>query len=235
MIKWRIDVEARAWRIGSGLGRGSCVMIAFRCGNCGHDFQVDDGLAGKKGRCKTCGAGFTVPGSPSAQAAASAPVRSSNESAKRPSKPSRGPQPAAFNPFEDEELLPTAAPVKAADEPVLTRTRTAKAPGRKAANQGPFVPALRRAVVGFFLLFFILGAPSVSLERRFVPGGKLPNLPFGTIPTDLGPAATALACTKLIGQLSVVLCACSRSSRSRARCSAFCAGTGPRSEGAAHY
>ena len=37
-------------------------MIAFQCSSCGQSFEVDDSLAGKKGRCRNCGQIFTVPG-----------------------------------------------------------------------------------------------------------------------------------------------------------------------------
>jgi hypothetical protein len=177
-------------------------MIAFQCSSCRHKFEVDDSLAGKRGRCKNCGEIFTIPGPP---AKAPASVQRTPAKQSRNAGPgSRAKQPAAFNPFDDEDVLPATVPARAA-EPVLTRTTTARS--RPAARKGPFLPALRTATVGFFLLFFALAAPSVTLERRFVPGGRLPNLPFGTIPTDLGPVATALACARLVAQLSVMLCA----------------------------
>ena len=118
-------------------------------------------------------------------------------------------------------MLPAAGPAEVG-EPVLRRTTPGRS--RPAARQVPFLPVLRGATVGFFLLFFALAAPSVSLERRFVPGGRLPDRPFATIPTDLGPAATALACAKMVAQLSVVLTAVLAPSRSWARRRATSAG-----------
>ncbi len=37
------------------------MAIAFRCGQCGRIYEVDDSLAGKRGKCKDCGAVFAIP------------------------------------------------------------------------------------------------------------------------------------------------------------------------------
>ena len=34
------------------------MTIAFRCGECHHYYEVADSLAGKRGKCKSCGAIF---------------------------------------------------------------------------------------------------------------------------------------------------------------------------------
>jgi hypothetical protein len=177
-------------------------VIAFQCSSCGQSFEVGDSLAGKKGRCKNCGQIFTIP--VLAPKAPRSVQRTPAKQSRNAGPGSRAKQPAAFNPFEDQDMLPAAGPAEVA-EPVLRRTTPGRS--RPAARQGPFLPVLRGATVGFFLVFFALAAPSVSLERRFVPGGRLPDRPFGTIPTDLGPAASALACAKMVAQLSVVLTA----------------------------
>jgi hypothetical protein len=39
------------------------MAISFSCGQCGNDYVVSDGLAGKSAICKACGARMTVPGS----------------------------------------------------------------------------------------------------------------------------------------------------------------------------
>jgi hypothetical protein len=50
---------------------GDLMTIAFACPQCGSRYQADDAHAGRKGRCKKCGAGMTVPGA-AAQAAQAA-------------------------------------------------------------------------------------------------------------------------------------------------------------------
>ncbi len=37
------------------------MMIAFSCENCGHRFEVDAALAGKKGKCRKCGGVIVIP------------------------------------------------------------------------------------------------------------------------------------------------------------------------------
>ena len=46
------------------------MLIAFRCLNCGKEFQKDASLAGKKGRCSQCGHVFEIPGPPRMASAA---------------------------------------------------------------------------------------------------------------------------------------------------------------------
>ncbi len=41
------------------------MSISFKCSQCGKDYVVSDGLAGKSAICKGCGARMTVPGEPS--------------------------------------------------------------------------------------------------------------------------------------------------------------------------
>ncbi len=173
-------------------------MIAFQCSSCGQKFEVDDSLAGKKGRCKNCGERFAIPA-----LAASAPASVRRIPAK-PTGNARPAPPAVSSPFDDLEMPAAAGPVRDVEK---APRRTTKARSRSSARKGPFVTALRGATVGFFLVFFALAAPSVSLERRFVPGGSLSKLPFGTIPTELGPMVTALACSRLVAQVSAMLTA----------------------------
>jgi hypothetical protein len=40
------------------------MAISFKCSQCGNDYAVSDGLAGKSAICKACGARMTVPGGP---------------------------------------------------------------------------------------------------------------------------------------------------------------------------
>jgi hypothetical protein len=40
------------------------MAISFSCSQCGNDYVVSDGLAGKSAICKACGARMTVPGEP---------------------------------------------------------------------------------------------------------------------------------------------------------------------------
>ena len=40
--------------------------ISFTCGQCGKDYVVSDGLAGKRAKCKACNHPMTIPGKPAA-------------------------------------------------------------------------------------------------------------------------------------------------------------------------
>ena len=40
--------------------------ISFACGQCGKDYLVSDGLAGKRAKCKACNHRMTIPGTPAA-------------------------------------------------------------------------------------------------------------------------------------------------------------------------
>ncbi len=177
-------------------------MIIFQCSSCGQQFEVDDSLAGKKGRCKNCGERFAIPG-----LSANAPASVRRTPAKLTGSASPAPPAApaaASSPFDDLEMPPAAGPVRDVEK---APRRTTKSRNPSAARTGPFLTALRGATVGFFLVYFALAAPSVSLERRFVPGGSLSKLPFGAIPTELGPVVTALACSRLVAQVSAMLTA----------------------------
>src|SRR5262249_30940586 len=78
------------------------MTIAFPCENCGNRFEVDGSLAGKKCRCKKCGAVFVVPvpRQPSAVAPARArPVVRAYGPDGRPVDPSAAPaRPSPFRP-----------------------------------------------------------------------------------------------------------------------------------------
>jgi WD40 repeat protein len=47
----------------SRVGRSIIMAIAFSCTQCGKQFNVDASLAGKRIKCKACGAGLTIPAS----------------------------------------------------------------------------------------------------------------------------------------------------------------------------
>jgi predicted Zn finger-like uncharacterized protein len=49
--------------------------IAFSCETCGHQFQVDESLAGRKVKCKRCGHVFIIPGPGQSPAGSSRPMK----------------------------------------------------------------------------------------------------------------------------------------------------------------
>src|SRR5262245_18753652 len=84
------------------------MIITFPCTGCGQKYQVSQELAGKKMKCRKCGALQTIP----VPHATTAPVASQTEFAASP--PAR-PRPApslrpAFDPFEHHEPTPAADP-----------------------------------------------------------------------------------------------------------------------------
>jgi hypothetical protein len=91
--------------------------ISFSCGQCGKDYVVSDGLAGKRAVCKACGNRMTIPGE-AVTSAAPAP----ETQATRPrtaTAPSSRPSPAYQPPAEDVygfDEAPSALP------PLMPRT-----------------------------------------------------------------------------------------------------------------
>lgn len=85
------------------------MAISFACSQCGKDYVVSDGLAGKSAICKACGARMTVPGD-AANAEASEAVPIAEETA-----PPEATGPAAVAPAPRKFAAgPTFAPAKPA-------------------------------------------------------------------------------------------------------------------------
>lgn len=125
------------------------MTIAFPCERCGHRFEVDRALAGKKCRCKKCGHVFIIP-VPRQSREASAPIQSFDASggAASTAGPRRPPSPAAPRPSRlDPPKQPAAPPVPSIlddiDDPYDLGNSTA--------------PALKRA------------APEPHEDEEFIP------------------------------------------------------------------
>lgn len=71
------------------------VVIRFKCGGCGKQYNVQPEMAGKQARCKQCGATFQVPTPRPAAGDAAATTRAAGGQARPPAKPAR---PAASAP-----------------------------------------------------------------------------------------------------------------------------------------
>lgn len=142
------------------------MTIAFPCEKCGHRFEVDASLAGKKCKCKKCDHIFLIPvprqpsASPSktlktfgdagaASPAASATPRPASRAAKSATRPASAPPPAP-DPYYDEsdpygiDDLPTPprkAPAAEEDEeflpPKALKPASSKAKKKKRANDEP--------------------------------------------------------------------------------------------------
>ena len=95
------------------------MKIAFPCESCGHRFQVDESLAGKKCKCKQCGHVFLIP-SP------------------RPAVSTAKPNAPAFDPYFDDSPLPLRSPrntPSAGDDEEFLPPRNPKPLGFKPAKK----------------------------------------------------------------------------------------------------
>src|ERR1700744_320422 len=71
------------------------MSISFSCDSCGKSFTVDDKFAGKKGKCKQCGATMQIPNGATPQPApSSAPASRGVDREISPSRRTPGPPPA---------------------------------------------------------------------------------------------------------------------------------------------
>jgi hypothetical protein len=80
------------------------MSITFACESCGKSFTVDDKFAGKKGKCKQCGAVMAIPEATAARAA-SRPVEREIAPSRRPAAPAPPPTEDVYG-FDD---APTTA------------------------------------------------------------------------------------------------------------------------------
>ncbi len=149
--------------------------ISFSCGQCGKDYAVSDGLAGKRATCKACGFKMTVPGGPPAAAAiptAVARPASYTEPVARAVPRRAGP--AAEDLYglnEAASPLPPVLPRTAYADPTVaeapvkkkkkkggffssSKTKTSSRPSYGSAGGGGFVWLIRIAV---FVVFAVCG------------------------------------------------------------------------------
>lgn len=73
------------------------MSITFSCSRCSQRYQVDEGLAGKKVKCKGCGEVMRIPG----------PRPPAPPPAAKPDRPSSGPKRPSQKPAPKEELVPS--------------------------------------------------------------------------------------------------------------------------------
>ncbi len=149
--------------------------ISFSCGQCGKDYAVSDGLAGKRATCKACGNKMTVPGGPPAAAAiptAVARPASYTEPVARTVPRRAGP--AAEDLYDLNEAaspLPPVLPRTAYADPTVaeapvkkkkkkggffasSKTKTSSRPSYGSGGGGGFVWLIRIAV---FVVFAVCG------------------------------------------------------------------------------
>src|SRR4051794_23053536 len=57
----------------SGAGGGAAMSLSFACDFCSREYRGDDGLAGRRVKCKECGTELTIPSSSAVATATKAP------------------------------------------------------------------------------------------------------------------------------------------------------------------
>ena len=164
------------------------MSISFACDSCGKAFTVDDKFAGKKGKCKQCGATMQIPGGVPSRAA---PVSRAVDREISPSRRAPGlasaPKADVFG-FDDEPLPPrSSAPSSReseVDAPPIPRPKKKKSAGFFGGSKGKSssssssggnaaVTIIVRVVLGIFggiggLVGLALGLP--GLRSVLVPG-----------------------------------------------------------------
>lgn len=132
------------------------MSISFSCSQCGKDYVVSDGLAGKSAICKACGARMTVPG---AAAVAAGDVPAPADAYGLDDPPPAAPPPAD----------PMGSPLSASPVPKKfgSPTYTPSKPPRSGGGIGRFIGLA--VVIGFMVLGAIgrMGLSSKSEVRAF--------------------------------------------------------------------
>jgi hypothetical protein len=164
------------------------MSITFTCPACSRRFTLDDRLAGKRGKCKSCGAEIRVPAleEPPDQYATGAD--DPYGLADLPSTPAAGSWNAAAS--NDEALAAESVRLKGGERKVPGK----KASGRKKSGAGPWGVELRRTACAclFFGLFASRALRVVPLEFRSNPFVSL--ITFATLALmGLGSLLTVVA------------------------------------------
>jgi hypothetical protein len=140
------------------------MSITFACENCGKYFTLDDKFAGKKGKCKQCGAVMAIPGGVVARAESS-PSHMAVSPSRRPPAPTRPPRDDIYGldevPTPVGKGLPDGIEEVAAGSPVSRQFKPRSGslydpPKRKASSGGGF-PMAARIAIGVVFGFFGLG------------------------------------------------------------------------------
>lgn len=154
------------------------MAIVFQCEQCAKPFEVDDRLAGKRGKCARCGNVFIIPSAtiappaprtssrPAMTAQGPAPSRSTSSASKPARRPK--PAPAVDDPYgfddEDEAPLPSLSdledevPVRA---PIKGGNTSRKKSSRRRYEE--YGPVLGLPAWGFLFLCGVIGAISAYL------------------------------------------------------------------------
>jgi ubiquitin-protein ligase/transcription elongation factor Elf1 len=108
-------------------------MITFSCDKCGKAFSVDDKLAGRKGKCKACGAPIEVP---APRTLSDEDVSSWLDDAVAEEAAATTPQtwPASNNSIRQSDLLPPSAPPA---RPKAAPSRASDRPSNASASTPP--------------------------------------------------------------------------------------------------
>ena len=130
------------------------MAIAFECEHCGKAHQTSDDLAGRRAKCKKCGAPITIPGAPVATKPVPPRPATSNSTgyAQAASQPS-----SSFAGLAEEDYLPPP-------KPIPTRVKSSKKRLREEAQSDSFRHGLTSILFGIGV--FIL--PFFGLQWRIV-------------------------------------------------------------------
>ncbi len=157
------------------------------CPNCGAKLKAPDTMAGKRGKCKKCGAGFRIPGPGSPGDSVGEPQMLSVLSLPTPALPGEDIQMAA--PVEpaptDVRSLPPADPLDLTAPPaVQTAAKAAPPPAAEAtlpvAKTAPTAPAALAAT-----------PPTAQTATVAAPGEKSASAPAKSAPAESNPAAVS--------------------------------------------
>ncbi|WP_435005199.1 HEAT repeat domain-containing protein [Tundrisphaera lichenicola] len=133
------------------------MAITFHCESCGKRFDVDEGLAGKRAKCKQCGLSFVIPGATFPVGKPRSPHRAMPPSHARPADP----PPRGHDPFGFEEP-PAPLPPRHADrdeefEEVMPRRATMKPTKAAPPSHSGAISIAGLPAWGYLLLTLALG------------------------------------------------------------------------------
>jgi hypothetical protein len=130
------------------------MAIPVTCEGCGARFKAPDAAAGKKGKCKKCGASILVP-VPEAVGAAAEDDLYDLAGATPPPTPTRTTTSSPSLPPQAAPYNPTRPPASAASAAMMSRGVVPKSPGAgawKTAHNPPTIMKVLGVVVGVVLI-----------------------------------------------------------------------------------
>ena len=139
--------------------------IAIACGQCDWKGTVKDALAGRKGKCPTCGEPITVPkaADPDDVEAAAAAALLDGDDGPAPPPAYSTPMPAPYAAQPRPDPKPADPPARRKGPQLEFRTKEAPAPRRGIAIGGAAVTGL--FMMGGAALWFVLG---LAADRIFI-------------------------------------------------------------------